>query len=259
MRSSLLAAFALPALALARGPNRLRSGVDHSAHARSHASRTSIDLDLAVSAAAVALDVNVSAEVDVDANLAILGLTNETRAEQCSAPAVRHEWRVLTLPILPCSSPEELTSPPVPPRRRTLSDAQKEEYLAAVKCLANSTALTPPPDPVDGIRSLYDNFVATHIRHTDTVHYVCRRPGQPSPRATPALTDLPSPPLPRQVGHFLPWHRYLVWAYEQALQQTCNYTGAQPVRPCRSVTLVVASAHLLPRARPRSTGTGRRT
>jgi hypothetical protein len=30
-------------------------------------------------------------------------------------------------------------------------------------------------------------------------------------------------------GLFLTWHRYFVWAYEQALRDECGYEGYQPV------------------------------
>lgn len=29
-------------------------------------------------------------------------------------------------------------------------------------------------------------------------------------------------------GVFYPWHRYVVWHFEEALRNECNYTGAQP-------------------------------
>lgn len=32
-------------------------------------------------------------------------------------------------------------------------------------------------------------------------------------------------------GLFLTWHRYFVWAYEQALRNECGYRGYQPVSP----------------------------
>jgi hypothetical protein len=52
------------------------------------------------------------------------------------------------------------------------------------------------------IISLQDDFVATHINQTLTIHYT---------------------------GNFLSWHRYFTWLYEQALQTECGYTGTQPV------------------------------
>lgn len=82
---------------------------------------------------------------------------------------------------------------------RTLSEADKLSYIAAIKCLQSKPPTTA--SDFDGVRSRYDDFLATHINNTDYIHFV---------------------------GHFQPWHRWFVAQFEKALQTTCGYTGAQP-------------------------------
>ena len=56
------------------------------------------------------------------------------------------------------------------PCRRTLSKADKLSYIAAVKCLHSKPPTTA--SDFDGVRSRYDDFVATHINNTDYIHFV---------------------------------------------------------------------------------------
>jgi tyrosinase len=56
-----------------------------------------------------------------------------------------------------------------------------------------------------GAKTRYDDFVATHIDQTLSIHYT---------------------------GNFLSWHRYYTWLYEEALRNECGYTGTQPVSSC---------------------------
>ncbi|OCK85065.1 Di-copper centre-containing protein [Lepidopterella palustris CBS 459.81] len=83
---------------------------------------------------------------------------------------------------------------------RTLSNADKLSYIAAVKCLQGKPATTA--SDFSGVRTRFDDFLATHINNTNYIHFV---------------------------GHFQPWHRWFVLQYEKALQTTCGYTGAQPM------------------------------
>ncbi|KAH8646666.1 tyrosinase [Xylariales sp. PMI_506] len=82
----------------------------------------------------------------------------------------------------------------------TLSNAEKLEYTNAVKCMMDKPGITPS-DAAPGVRSRYDDFVATHINQTLTIH-VC--------------------------GAFLSWHRYFIWTWEQALRNECGYQGWLP-------------------------------
>ncbi|KAK6067544.1 hypothetical protein SCUP234_11542 [Seiridium cupressi] len=82
----------------------------------------------------------------------------------------------------------------------TLSNDEKLEYTNAVKCLMAKDPITPL-DLAPGVRSRYDDFVATHINQTWSIH-AC--------------------------GAFLSWHRYFTWTFEQALRDECGYTGYLP-------------------------------
>ncbi|PBP16779.1 putative tyrosinase central domain protein [Diplocarpon rosae] len=99
------------------------------------------------------------------------------RASTCtkSNTAIRREWGVL-------------------------SSEERIAYTNAVLCFQNKTTLTPA-ELVPGARSRFDDFVATHMNQTNSVHYT---------------------------GTFLAWHRYFIWAYEQALRDECGYAGTQP-------------------------------
>jgi hypothetical protein len=93
---------------------------------------------------------------------------------QCFRPEIRREWR-------------------------TLSRADRNEYIAAVQCLATL------PSKVHNNGSLYDDFPRVHQVTAPTAH-----------KAAP----------------FLPWHRYFVHAYEAALKNQCGYTGYVPYVFC---------------------------
>ncbi|KAH8826774.1 hypothetical protein DL96DRAFT_1555998 [Flagelloscypha sp. PMI_526] len=87
------------------------------------------------------------------------------------------------------------------PRQRkdwtALTDTEKSSYISAVRCLHTIT----PVSGITGPTNKYEDFAATHIDQVSIIH---------------------------GVGQFLPWHRYMVWAYENALRTDCGYTGAQP-------------------------------
>lgn len=76
-----------------------------------------------------------------------------------------------------------------------LTDAEKLAYTDAVLCLMDAPTKTPA-SACPGCRSRYDDFVATHINQTETIHFT---------------------------GSFLYWHRYYIWAFEQALRDECGY------------------------------------
>ncbi|TPX07819.1 uncharacterized protein E0L32_010506 [Thyridium curvatum] len=97
----------------------------------------------------------------------------------------------------PACTPDKLVT-----RREygTLSRQEKLDYINAVKCLQSLPARTPA-NVSSGAKSRFDDFVVTHIQQTMTIHYT---------------------------GNFMPWHRWFVWSYENALREECNYTGYQP-------------------------------
>ncbi|KAL4880306.1 hypothetical protein BJY04DRAFT_219301 [Aspergillus karnatakaensis] len=79
-----------------------------------------------------------------------------------------------------------------------LTNREKAEYILAEQCLLQHPVIT---DTVEGARTVWDELHQTHIWQGNYIHYV---------------------------GHFLPWHRYLVRAHEILLQTLCGYSGAQP-------------------------------
>ncbi|TPX18286.1 uncharacterized protein E0L32_002795 [Thyridium curvatum] len=81
-----------------------------------------------------------------------------------------------------------------------ISPKEREEYIAAVKCLQSKSPRTASSKG-PGVRSRFDDFVATHIEQTDYIH---------------------------NTANFLSWHRYYVHAYEKALRDECGYAGFQP-------------------------------
>ncbi|KAL2843570.1 hypothetical protein BJX68DRAFT_270065 [Aspergillus pseudodeflectus] len=87
-----------------------------------------------------------------------------------------------------------------PPNRTryALSKLEQLEYIRAARCLINHPPIT---GSVEGAETVWDELHRTHIWQGNYIHYV---------------------------GHFLPWHRYLIRAHELLLQRLCGYTGAQP-------------------------------
>lgn len=85
-------------------------------------------------------------------------------------------------------------------RRDDLSKPERKAYTDAVLCLQKKAAHASP-DWAPGAKSRFDDWVATHISQSLTIHYT---------------------------GTFLAWHRWFTWLYEQALREECGYTGAQP-------------------------------
>ncbi|KAH7320654.1 hypothetical protein B0I35DRAFT_198537 [Stachybotrys elegans] len=81
-----------------------------------------------------------------------------------------------------------------------ISKKERKEYIKAVKCLQSLPAKSNPSF-APGARTRYDDFVATHINQTLSIH---------------------------GTANFLTWHRYFTWTYEKALQEECGYTGTQP-------------------------------
>ncbi|OLN87556.1 Grixazone synthase 1 [Colletotrichum chlorophyti] len=82
----------------------------------------------------------------------------------------------------------------------SFSAREKKDYISAVQCMLTSPSKSDPAF-APGARNRYDDFVAVHISQTLTIH---------------------------GTGNFLTWHRYFVWAYEEALRNECGYKGSQP-------------------------------
>ncbi|KAF8496960.1 hypothetical protein JB92DRAFT_2746179 [Gautieria morchelliformis] len=97
------------------------------------------------------------------------------------------------------------TNPHLRKEWRTLTDSGKEAWTSAVKCLvkhpsaANIMKDSDPPYNISG--SLYDDFTYVHMKLNNDIH---------------------------QTGLFLPFHRYFLWSFEQALRLHCNYSEVMP-------------------------------
>ncbi|CAI0654037.1 unnamed protein product [Colletotrichum noveboracense] len=91
------------------------------------------------------------------------------------------------------------TQPLVRKEWRTLSTEDRKSYIDAVKCLYNKPAVNSK-EILPGVTNRYEDFVGDHILQASANHFV---------------------------GHFYPWHRLHVWAYERELR-LCGYEGAQP-------------------------------
>jgi tyrosinase len=104
---------------------------------------------------------------------------------------------------------------------------QRQEYVQAVLCLMSLPAKTKSQAP--GARTRFDDYVVVHIQKTPIAHnnvcilspYMIRLQNLIA-RANTLLLFQPQ-------AFFLPWHRYYIWHYEQALRNECGYTGYQPV------------------------------
>ncbi|KAI1179611.1 hypothetical protein F4777DRAFT_600403 [Nemania sp. FL0916] len=81
-----------------------------------------------------------------------------------------------------------------------MSEAQRQEYNAAIMCL---TKLPPRADKTrfPGAQSRFDDFVAFHMTHAMQLH---------------------------DNIHLFGAHKYYVWLFEEALRNECGYTGYQP-------------------------------
>lgn len=76
----------------------------------------------------------------------------------------------------------------------TLSDGEKKEYIDAVLCLQSKPAISGAIAP--GAKSRYDDFVATHINQTLTIHGTVWEETPPSPfhaKKAQSLTPLTPP------------------------------------------------------------------
>jgi tyrosinase len=55
--------------------------------------------------------------------------------------------------------------------RRSLKKVERLQYIASVQCLLEKPAITPSAI-APGAISRYDDFVATHINQTMSIHFV---------------------------------------------------------------------------------------
>ncbi|KAM0702681.1 hypothetical protein Q7P35_010113 [Cladosporium inversicolor] len=87
---------------------------------------------------------------------------------------------------------------------RAMSNEKRKEFTDAVTCLKNLPPKVVTADQSSeyaGVKSRYDEYVATHIENTFKIH---------------ATAD------------FLAWHRHFIFSFEQDLKNSCGYTGTLP-------------------------------
>lgn len=85
--------------------------------------------------------------------------------------------------------------------RRNIADEDRIDFVRAVECLMDTESLH---DDIDGARSRFDDFGVLHYELTPFVHLS---------------------------ASFLLFHRYYIWAYEEALRTECSYEGDTPASP----------------------------
>ncbi|KAE8140114.1 hypothetical protein BDV38DRAFT_280578 [Aspergillus pseudotamarii] len=83
---------------------------------------------------------------------------------------------------------------------RELEDAERKDYIEAVLCLRDRPSILSNED-YPGVQDRWDDFVATHINYTNTIHFN---------------------------GLLLPWHRQFVYLWEKTLREECGYNGSVP-------------------------------
>ncbi|KAG0146059.1 hypothetical protein CROQUDRAFT_44897 [Cronartium quercuum f. sp. fusiforme G11] len=81
-----------------------------------------------------------------------------------------------------------------------LTPAERKEYTDAVLCLQSKPPRTNTHD-APGVKSRYDDFVATHIKQSQHIH---------------------------ATATFLAWHRFFLFTFEEALRNECGYPGYLP-------------------------------
>lgn len=130
---------------------------------------------------------------------------------------VRREWYVYLHQARHWDTLEGVFNANKTLHRGALSKTDKLDYIAAVQCLMKKPSKTPS-SLVPAAKSRYDDFIATHMNQTLTIH---------------------------NTANFLTWHRYFTWLYEDALRTECGYKGAaSPV----SLVHIHATLFGIPRA-----------
>ncbi|KAK1655826.1 tyrosinase central domain-containing protein [Colletotrichum phormii] len=86
------------------------------------------------------------------------------------------------------------------PDKLRVRKRMRKAYVAAVKCLQSSPTLLNSTE-LPAAKSLYDDFVLTHLNQTGMIHVT---------------------------ANFLLWHRHFTYTYEENLRNVCGYTGTFP-------------------------------
>jgi len=133
--------------------------------------------------------------------LSALVLASPLSNAPCMNPKIRKEWRSLSVP-------------------------ERKDYIRAVSCLMDSPAKSKKYFSV--VQNRYDDFVALHANSTG---------GGLKMDGFKGLTDMVANPLSMAAtmtrgihgtGVFLPWHRYALSTYEDALRDECGLKIGHP-------------------------------
>ncbi|KAG4275756.1 hypothetical protein FPRO04_08270 [Fusarium proliferatum] len=113
--------------------------------------------------------------------------------------AITSLWTAVLLAGVAVSEAKSCKKPFVRREWRSLSIKERDQYIKAQKCLMKKPPQSSTAD-IPGARSRWDDFLGTHIINADDVHFT---------------------------GVFYPYHRLLMYSYEQELQ-TCGWKGGVP-------------------------------
>ncbi|QKX63468.1 uncharacterized protein TRUGW13939_10638 [Talaromyces rugulosus] len=100
--------------------------------------------------------------------------------------------------LIPHPIPESCTHPSFRREWRTLNMEEKLSYISAAQCSAKTPSVSLRNDNA----SIHDEFALLHGRFGN-YHS-------------------------RNAAPFLPWHRYFIHVYKQALRENCDYQGSLP-------------------------------
>ncbi|KAL4887691.1 tyrosinase central domain protein [Aspergillus karnatakaensis] len=82
----------------------------------------------------------------------------------------------------------------------SLTTTERQNYIDAIWCLRGKPSVLPN-EKFPGVQDRVDDFVATHINYTMSIH---------------------------KNGVLLPWHRHYIYLWETALRTECGYEGSVP-------------------------------
>ena len=111
----------------------------------------------------------------------------------CQRPTTRREWR-------------------------TLSEPERLDYVAAVKCLAHR------PSKLHNNGTLYDDFPWVHKELSSIGAFVDFIGSFPLTCKLRTIVDKCLPSV-HVSAPFLPWHRYYIYLYEKALKEECAFNN----------------------------------
>ncbi|KAF2668920.1 Di-copper centre-containing protein [Microthyrium microscopicum] len=106
---------------------------------------------------------------------------------------------------------ESCTNPRIRKEWRSLSIQERKDYIRATKCMQSAPSKFNKQFPV--AQNRYDDFVALHVSVAVA--------GPTTPSVGPAFGG-------HEEGNILPWHRYMIQLWEDALISECGWKGGVP-------------------------------